>query len=137
VPRDRSGAPTHSAADAGAIPVAAFAAERVMLPREPAGRQFNVWLRAVLRAAGVELGRTLEMPSAPWDRRMLPVAQGDAVSVFVGEWAGGDGVVGIPFDPPLTMPFDLASRDDDLLVETALALRDAEGWLTRRGTDPD
>jgi len=92
----------------------------VLLPREPVGRVFNAWLRAVVRAAGSELERTMETLSAPWDRRMLPVADGEVVSVFVGEWveeaiAGvvGEwveeaiaGVVAVPFDPPLSFPID-------------------------------
>ncbi len=128
---------THRNADADAIPIGAFAAERVLLPREPAGRAFNTWLRAVVRAAGFELERTLETLSAPWDRRLLPVANGEAVSVVVGEWVREaiPGVAAVPFDPPLSLPLDLASSSTDgaeLLVETALRLRDAEGWLTQR-----
>ena len=47
------------------------------------------------------------------------------------------GVAAVPFDPPLSFPIDLATRlpptdGADLLVEAALRLRDAEGWLTRR-----
>ena len=117
----------------------AFAVERVLLPREPGGRAFNDWLRAVIRASGHEIDRTMETPSAPWDRRMLPVAQGAAVSAFVGEWAQDPipGVVALPFDPPLTFPIDLASAAaptdaERSLVEAALVLRDAGGWLTRR-----
>lgn len=55
----------------------------------------------------------METLSAPWDRRMLPVAEGDAVAVFVPEWVGDAiaGVVAVPFDPPLNFPMDLASRD--------------------------
>jgi DNA-binding transcriptional LysR family regulator len=130
---------THRYAGADAIPIGAFVAECVLLPREPAGRAFNAWLRAVFRVAGFELERTLETMSAPWDRRMLPVAEGDAVSVVVGEWTRDPiaGVAAVPFDPPLTVPIDLAtggaSADGaDRLLEAALRLRDAEGWLTRR-----
>ena len=49
--------------------------------------------------------------SAPWDRRMLPVANGEAVSMFVGEWAEdrAEGVAAVPFDPPLSFPMDLVS----------------------------
>ena len=72
---------THDYANAGAIPIGAFAAERVLLPREPPGGAFNAWLSAVVRAAGFELERTLKTLSAPWDRRMLPVADGEAVSL--------------------------------------------------------
>jgi DNA-binding transcriptional LysR family regulator len=123
----------HPCANAGGIPAAAFAAERVLLPRAPTGAQFNDWLRALLRVAGAELDRTLETLSAPWDRRMLPVAAGEAVSVFVGDWSDpATGVVGVPFDPPLSMPFDLASCGDARVVEAALGVRDAEAWLTRR-----
>src|SRR5215207_7622124 len=105
---------THRYANAGAIPIGAFAAERVLLPREPAGRAFNAWLRAVVRAAGFELERTLETMSAPWDRRMLPVADGAAVSVFVAEWTREaiPGVAAVAFDPPLTFPVDLATGAD-------------------------
>ena len=130
---------THRYAGADAIPIGAFAAERVLLPREPPGRAFNAWLRAVVRAAGFELERTLETMSAPWDRRMLPVADGEVVSVFVGDWTQEPiaGVAAVPFDPPLTFPIDLATGQPpiegaELLLQAALGLRDAEGWLTRR-----
>jgi DNA-binding transcriptional LysR family regulator len=130
---------SHGYARADAIPVRAFAEECVLLPREPVGRAFNTWLRAVVRAAGSELERTRETLSAPWDRRMLPVADGDVVSVFVGEWVEEAiaGVVAVPFDPPLSFPVDFASwfpptEGGELLVETAGRLRDAEGWLTHR-----
>jgi DNA-binding transcriptional LysR family regulator len=124
-------------AKAEAIPIGAFASESVLLPREPAGSAFNAWLRAVIRAAGFELERTMETLSAPWDRRMLPVADGEAVSVLVGEWVQQEipGVAAVPFDPPLSLPLDLASstaENAELLVETATRLRDAEGWLTHR-----
>ena len=129
----------HELARGAAVPVGAFAGERVLLPREPAGRAFNEWLRAVVRTAGHELERTLETPSAPWDRRMLPVAEGAAFSVFVGEWAVDPipGVAAVPFDPPLTFPVDLASSPSPTdagaaLLRTALGLRDAGGWLTQR-----
>jgi hypothetical protein len=111
----------------------------VLLPREPTGRGFNGWLRAVVRAAGFELERTRETLSAPWDRRMLPVADGEAVSAFVGDWVqeASAGVVAVPFDPPLCFPIDLATGGSsvdgaELLLEAALDLRDGEGWLTRR-----
>jgi DNA-binding transcriptional LysR family regulator len=130
---------THRYADADAIPIAAFATECVLLPREPPGRAFNAWLRAVVRAAGFELERTLETMSAPWDRRMLPVADGDAVSVLVGEWTQEPiaGVAAVRFDPPLDFPIDLATAGSStggaaMLLQEALRLRDAEGWLTRR-----
>ena len=89
-----------------------------------------------MRAAGFELERTVEALSAPWDRRMLPVADGDAVSVFVAEWAAQavEGVAAVPFDPPLTFPVDLASRGEGAapVLRAALRLRDAEGWLAQR-----
>ena len=130
---------THRYADADAIPIGDFAAECVLLPREPTGRAFNVWLRAVVRAAGYELERTLETLSAPWDRRMLPVADGEASPSSSADWAQESiaGVVAVPFDPPLTFPIDLATGRSpidgaELLLEAALGLRDAEGWLTSR-----
>jgi hypothetical protein len=129
----------HRYAGRDGIPIGAFAGERVLLPREPAGRAFNAWLRAVIRAEGFELGQTLETMSAPWDRRMLPVAEGEAVSVFVQEWAQEviAGVVAVPFEPPLTFPVDLATgwppaAGVEPLLAAALRLRDTEGWLTRR-----
>ena len=68
---------------------------------------------------------------------MLPVAQGEAVSVVVAEWADDPaaGFAAVPFDPPLTVPFDLATPARGrrcALVETALRLRDDEGWLVHR-----
>jgi DNA-binding transcriptional LysR family regulator len=102
---------THRYADADAIPIGAFVAECVLLPREPPGRAFNEWLRAVVRAEGYELGRTRETMSAPWDRRMLPVAAGEVVSVLVAEWTQEPiaGVAAVPFDPPLSFPIDLVT----------------------------
>src|SRR5207244_1918224 len=47
---------THRYAEAEAIPIGAFAAERVLLPREPPGGAFNAWLSAVVRAAGFGSG---------------------------------------------------------------------------------
>ena len=124
----------HRLAGAGAVPLGAFAAERVLLPRAPIGTAFTTWLRARLRVAGHELHDTLETLGAPWDRRMLPVAEGAAVSVVTGDWAEPPiaGVATLPFDPPITVPFDLATTDADELVATALRLRDAEGWLSER-----
>lgn len=130
---------THRYANGDAIPIGAFAAERVLLPREPTGRVFNAWLRAIVRAEGFELERTMETMSAPWDRRMLPVADGAVVSVFVGEWAHEAiaGVAAVPFDPPLAFPIDLTTgwppvEGAEVLLRVALSLRDHEGWLTRR-----
>jgi DNA-binding transcriptional LysR family regulator len=134
---------SHAYAGSESIPVGAFVAELVMLPREPAGQMYNAWFRALLRTAGFELGRTIMTLSAPWDRRMLPVANGEAVSVFVGEWAAGaEGVAAVPFDPPLSFPMDLASpypstEPVEELVKTGLQLRDAGGWLTRRESRVD
>jgi hypothetical protein len=130
---------SHEYAASAAIPVGAFAAERVLLPREPSGQVFNAWLGAVVRAAGFELERTLLTLSAPWDRRMLPVASGETVSVFVADWLEESisGVVAVPFDPPITFPTDLAScwpptEGAELLVQAAMRVRAADGWLTHR-----
>jgi DNA-binding transcriptional LysR family regulator len=129
---------SHEYANAAAIPVAAFVAEVVMLPREPVGQMFNSWFRSLIRSVGFEVDRTLETISAPWDRRVLPVANGEAVCPFVAEWAvEAPGVVAVPFDPPLSFPVDFAScwpatEAVEALVEAALRVRDAEGWLTQR-----
>jgi DNA-binding transcriptional LysR family regulator len=130
---------THRYANEAAIPIGAFVAECVLLPRDPVGRGFTAWFRAVLRASGFELGETRETLSAPWDRRMVPVADGETVSVFVRDWAeeARPRVVAVPFDPPLSFPIDLASavpptEGSGQLVETALRLRDDEGWLAHR-----
>jgi DNA-binding transcriptional LysR family regulator len=130
---------SHPRAGEDAISIGDFAAERVLLPREPTGEHFNAWLTALIRVHGFELERTLKTLSAPWDRRMLPVANGEAVSLAIAEWAEAwdTELVGIPFDPPLTLPTDLASRwpaseSVAALVETARRVRDAEGWLTER-----
>ena len=68
---------------------------------------------------------------------MLPVADGEAVSVVVGEWVQEPiaGVAAVPFDPPMSFPMDLASAPTDggeLVASAARGLRDAEGWLTDR-----
>jgi DNA-binding transcriptional LysR family regulator len=130
---------SHRFATEGAIPIAAFAAEQVLLPREPPGQVFNAWLRALITAHGFELERTVNTLSAPWDRRMLPVASGEAVSVVVAEWTREwtDGLVAVPFDPPLSFPTDLASswppsEAMEALVRAARRVRDTEGWLTHR-----
>jgi DNA-binding transcriptional LysR family regulator len=130
---------SHAFAGEEVIPVGAFAAERVLLPREPPGQMFNSWLRTLIRAHGFELERTLATLSAPWDRRMLPIASGEAVSVFVSEWLREPipGVAAVPFDPPLSFPVDLASawppsEAIEALVRVTCGLRDTEGWLTQR-----
>ena len=129
----------HRCARDGKIPVGEFVAERVLLPREPPGQVFNAWLRALFRAHGFELERTMSSASAPWDRRMLHVASGEAVAVVVADWAEAmANVVTVPFEPPLIFPMDLASRwpaseGVSAFVQTALELRDAEGWLSARG----
>jgi len=126
---------THRFAGGAAIPVREFVADCVLLPREPTGRGFNTWLRAVLRTAGCQLDRTMEMPGLPWDRRVLPVAAGEAVAPVVSGWVESFGreVVTVPFDPPITFPIDLASGPDaDVVVAASLALRDADGWLSQR-----
>jgi len=128
----------HPLARGRSVAIGAFAAECVLLLREPPGQMFNAWLRAVIRAHGFELERTMTTASAPWDRRLVHVASGAAVAVVVSEWAESmPNVVTVPFDPPLSFPIDLASRWPpttavEPLVETALRFRDAEGWLTQR-----
>ncbi|MBV9683419.1 MAG: LysR family transcriptional regulator [Solirubrobacterales bacterium] len=131
--------PEHAYARESSIPIGIFAAEKVLLPRERPGHMFNAWLLTLIRAHGYELERTMATLSAPWDRRMPPVASGEAVSVVVAEWAGdaAAGFTAVPFDPPLTFPMDLAScwpasEAVDALVRVAQEVRDAEGWLTER-----
>ena len=130
---------SHRYASEPAIPIGVFVAETVLLPREPPGQVFNAWLRSVLRTHGFELERTLASASAPWDRRLPPVANGEAVSVMVGEWARepGSELAGVPFDPPLNVPTDLVTswpptEQVELLRQAALRLRDSEGWLSAR-----
>jgi hypothetical protein len=130
---------SHRYASEAAIPIGEFVAEPVLLPREQPGQMFNAWLRSVIRAHGFDLEQTIAIASAPWDRRLPPVASGEAVSVIVSEWAREPGteLVGVPFDPPLNFPTDLVSRwpatgDVDALVRTALRIRDSEVWLTER-----
>jgi DNA-binding transcriptional LysR family regulator len=131
--------PSHRYASEPAIPIGEFVAEPVLLPREPAGLMFNAWLRSVMRAGGFELEQTMAIASAPWDRRLPPVANGEGVAVVVADWTGepGGGLAAVPFDPPLSFPTDLVSRwppteEATDLVQAALRLRDSEGWLTDR-----
>jgi DNA-binding transcriptional LysR family regulator len=131
--------PEHPYAEAGSIPIGAFAAETVLLPRERSGDMFNAWLLTLFRAHGYELERTVATLSAPWDRRMPPVASGAAVAVVVAEWMDQPraGFAAVPFDPPLTFPMDLAScwpatEAVEALVRAAQRVRDTEGWLTDR-----
>jgi hypothetical protein len=131
---------SHRYASQAGIPIGEFVAEPVLLPREPTGQMFNSWLRSVIRAHGFELERTMEVASAPWDRRLRPVASGEAVAVMVTDWARDPGteLVGVPFDPPLIFPTDLVSRwpateEVGALVQAALQVRDSERWLTERG----
>jgi DNA-binding transcriptional LysR family regulator len=130
---------SHRYASEASIPIKEFVSEPVLLPREPAGLLFNAWFRSVIRARGLELEHTMASASAPWDRRLPPVADGEAVAVMVADWAcePGSGLVSVPFDPPLNFPTDLVSRwppteEVTYLVRSALQLRDAEGWLTER-----
>jgi DNA-binding transcriptional LysR family regulator len=129
---------THRYADADASRSATSPRNAVLLPREPTGRAFNVWLRAGQRR-GVRARADVRDAERSWDRRMLPVADGEAVSAFVGDWAqeASPGVVAVPLDPPVTFPLDLAScrsprGGTEMVVQAALGLRDGEGWLTRR-----
>jgi hypothetical protein len=130
---------SHRYASEPAIPIGEFVAEPVLLPREPTGLMFNAWLRSVMRVHGFELEQTMAIASAPWDRRLPPVANGEGVAVMVADWAEepGSSLVAVPFEPPLTFPTDLVSRwppSEEVtdLVQTALRLRDSEGWLTDR-----
>jgi DNA-binding transcriptional LysR family regulator len=130
---------SHRYAAEPAIPIREFAAELVFLPRERPGLVFNAWLRSMMRAHGFELEQTMAIASAPWDRRLLPVANGEGVAVIVADWAGepGSGLAAVPFDPPLNFPMDLVSRwppteEVTDLVQIALRVRDREGWLTER-----
>jgi DNA-binding transcriptional LysR family regulator len=130
---------SHRYAAEPAIPIGEFVAETVLLPRETLGLMFNTWLRSLMRAHGFEFENTMSVASAPWDRRLLPVANGEAVAVMVADWAGdpGSGLIAVPFDPPLNFPTDLVSRwppteEVTDLVQTALRLRDSEDWLTDR-----
>jgi hypothetical protein len=54
----------------------------------------------------------------------------------VAEWADDPAAAfaAVPFDPPLTVPFDLATpaRGPLELIEAVLRLRDDEGWLVHR-----
>jgi len=129
--------PSHRYASEPTIPIREFVAEPIFIPREPVGLMFNAWLRSVMRAHGFELERTMAIASAPWDRRLPPVANGEGVAVMVGDWTEepGSGLVAVPFDPPLNFPTELVSRwpptqEVTGLVQTALRLRDSEGWLT-------
>ncbi len=130
---------SHRYASEAAIPIGEFVAEPVLLPREPLGQMFNTWLRSVIRAHGFELEQTVAIASAPWDQRLPPVANGEAVAVMVAEWARqpGSGLVAVPLDPPLSFPTDLVSRwppgeGVESLVRAALRIRDSDGWLTVR-----
>jgi hypothetical protein len=129
---------SHPFAGEAAISVGAFASECVLLPREPPGQMFNTWLRALFRTHGVGFDRTMTTASAPWDRRMVHVASGEAVSVVVADWVESmPQVVAVPFDPPLSFPMDLASQRPpteavDVMVRAALRVRDGDGWLTQR-----
>jgi DNA-binding transcriptional LysR family regulator len=129
---------SHPYASAETIAIGAFVEEVVALPAKPTGQMFNAWFRTLVRAAGFELDRTVERLSAPWDRRMLPVASGEAVSVVVAEWAAeAPAIAAVPFDPPLSFPMDLASclpagPAVEGLVTAALRIRDERSWLTQR-----
>jgi DNA-binding transcriptional LysR family regulator len=131
--------PDHAYAQETSIPIGVFAAETVLLPRDVPGHMFNAWLLSLFRARGVELERTMATLSAPWDRRMPPVASGEAVSVVVAEWVDDPtaSFAAVPFDPPLSFPMDLAScwpasEAVEALVRAAQRVRDAERWLTER-----
>jgi DNA-binding transcriptional LysR family regulator len=130
---------SHRYASEPAIPIGEFVAEPVLLPREPVGVMFNAWFRSVLRVRGFELERTMAIASAPWDRRLPPVATGEGVAVMVADWTQepGSGLAAVPFEPPLSFPTDLVSRwppsaEVADLVQTVLRLRDSDGWLTDR-----
>ena len=129
---------SHPCAGEAAISIGAFASECVLLPREPPGQMFNAWLRALFRAHGVDVVRTMTTASAPWDRRMGHVGRGEAVAVVVADWVKSmPDVVAVAFKPPLSFPMDLASRWPpteavEAVIRAAQRVRDTEGWLTQR-----
>ena len=134
---------SHPFAGDAAVSLGAFASECVLLPREPPGQMFNAWLRALFRTHGVDFDRTMTTASAPWDRRMGHVGSGEAVAVVVADWLESmPHVVGVPFDPPLSFPTDLASRwppteASEAVVQAAQRVREATGWLTGRPARTD
>jgi DNA-binding transcriptional LysR family regulator len=128
---------SHPLAGGSSMPMRAFVAECVLLPAEPPGQMFNAWLESSIRAVGQELGTTKQTMSAAWDRRMLPIAAGEAVCPVVAEWTGAAGVVAMPFDPPLSFRTDLATcwppaDGVEELIAAACRVRNAEAWLTER-----
>ena len=134
----------HPFAGRGRVPLAAFVAERVLLPRAPGGEVFTTWLRSQIRAAGFELERILEAANAGWDRRLIPVAKGEAVAALVAGWPDEPvpGGVTVPPQPRLTLPAAPVTAPPPTaaaaaLVRAARARRDAEGWLTTRAPGPD
>jgi len=89
---------SHRYASEPTIPICEFVAGPVLLPREPAGLTFNAWFRSVMRVHGYELEQTTAIASAPWDRRLPPVANGEGVAVMVADWTEepGSGLVAVP-----------------------------------------
>jgi hypothetical protein len=53
--------------------------------RSPPGQCSTPGCLALIRVHGFELERTIKTLSAPWDRRVLPVATGEAVSIAIAE----------------------------------------------------
>ena len=65
--------------------------------------------------------------------------EAEAVSILVAEWTREAiaGVVAVPFDPPLSFPIDLATRQSadqhgERIVRRLCASVTREGWLTQR-----
>ena len=128
------------------MPLGAFAAERVLLPREPIGALVQrLAARGRCGPPAYELDRTLETLEravGPADAARSRAARRCRRSSATGPTPPIAGVVALPFDPPLTFPIDLASRwaptaGAELLVERRVRLRDAEGWLTSRAASTE
>ena len=66
---------SHQYAAAPAMPVSAFVAERVLLPPRTARADVQRLVQDRDPRRRVRVGLTMQTMSAPWDRRMLPVAR--------------------------------------------------------------
>ena len=80
---------SHHFAGEGAMPVGAFAAERVLLPSEPPGRMFNSWLRTLYPRSRVRAradDRDAQRPVGSADVADRERRSGERV---VAEWVRG------------------------------------------------
>lgn len=125
----------HRLSGAGTVSLADLAEESIIVGSGAASAGYTRALIEVLRAGGLE-PRTLPDPYP--DLGLLAAAEGLGVTIGLATQLDQriQGLTALPLEPEITLPFDLAWREDDaspamqVVLETAREVRDSRGWLS-------